>query len=131
MGNTTKRFEELRIWQLSRKLAKEVWEVSREGTFAKDFALKDQVNRAAGSTMDNIAEGHDRGGNKEFIHFLSIARASNSEVRSQLLRAFDRKHLNKGQLTPLYDLNIEIGVKITKFIQRLRDSGFRGQKFKS
>ena len=130
MGKTTKRFEELEIWKLARKFCRNVWTITRTEPFSKDYALKDQINRSSGSTMDNIAEGHDRGGNKEFIHFLSIARASNSEARSQLIRAYDRKYINKEDFDFLYKLNVEIGVKTTKLIQSIISNGFKGGKFK-
>ena len=130
MGKTTKRFEELEIWKLSRTFCRHVWTMTRTEPFSKDYALKDQINRSSGSTMDNIAEGHDRGGNKEFIHFLSIARASNSEARSQLIRAYDRKYINKEDFDFLYKLNVEIGVKTTKLIQSIISNGFKGGKFK-
>lgn len=130
MGKTTKRFEELEIWKLARKFCRNVWTITRVEPFSKDYSLKDQINRSSGSTMDNIAEGHDRGGNKEFVHFLTIARASNSEARSQLVRAYDRKHINREDFEILYKLNVEIGVKTTKFIKSIQSNGFKGNKFK-
>jgi len=69
-----RKFEEMEAWQLSRERVRDVCRVSREGVFAKDFGLQDQIRRAAVSIMSNIAEGFERGGNKEFINFLSIAR---------------------------------------------------------
>lgn len=130
MGKTTKRFEELEIWRLARRFAKEVWLLTLRPAFSKDFELKNQINKSAGSSMDNIAEGYDRGGNKEFIHFLTIARASNSETRSQLIRAYDRRHIEKDKFEELYHLNIEIGVKTTRFISSLLSKGYKGSKFK-
>ncbi len=78
---TISRFEDLEIWQLARQQANEIWLVYNEGPFAKDFELKNQINAASGSVMDNIAEGFERSGNKEFVHFLLIAKGSNGEVR--------------------------------------------------
>ncbi|MBX2927842.1 MAG: four helix bundle protein [Saprospiraceae bacterium] len=78
-----KKIEDIEAWNKARALAKQVWEVSNQGSFVRDFSLKDQINRAAGSVMDNIAEGFGRGGNKEFSNFLSIARGSAQEVKSQ------------------------------------------------
>lgn len=77
-------FEEIEAWQLSRELVWDVYKVSREGVFAKDFGLQDQIRPAAVSIMSNIAEGFERGGNKECINFLSIAKGACGEVRSQL-----------------------------------------------
>jgi four helix bundle protein len=92
---TVKRFEDLEIWQTAREQANELWKIYNDGTFSKDYELKNQISRSSGSVMDNIAEGFERSGNKEFNNFLIIAKASNGEVRSQLYRAFDRNHISK------------------------------------
>ncbi len=89
------RFEDLIAWQKARKLAQEIYQVSRQGAFAKDFGLSGQIQRAAVSTMSNIAEGFERGSRGEFQYFLSIAKASCAEVRSQLYLAFDVGHLSR------------------------------------
>ncbi len=127
---TITRFEEIESWKLARKLSLEIWEISSQGAFVKDRGLYDQINRSAGSVMDNIAEGFGRGGNREFIHFLSIARASNDELRSQLYRAFDRKHLSQPLFQQLFDQSLLTGTKISKFIKYLQFSSHKGQKFK-
>jgi four helix bundle protein len=87
--------EEIDAWREARQLAIALRQLSTTGSFARDFPLRDQINRASGSIMDNIAEGFEREGNKEFIHFLSYSRGSCGEVRSQLYRAFDREYNNK------------------------------------
>ncbi|MFP4089094.1 MAG: four helix bundle protein [Cyclobacteriaceae bacterium] len=84
---TIKSFEELDSWQKARRLCYEVFKVSSQEPFCRDFALKDQILRASGSVMDNIAEGFGRGGNKEFVQFLFYAKGSCVEVKSQLYRA--------------------------------------------
>jgi four helix bundle protein len=94
---TIKSFEEIEAWQRARPLSKEIFELKIFGSFSKDYRLRDQINRSTGSIMDNIAEGFERGGTKEFIQFLAIAKGSAGEVRSQLYRARDRKHLNDDQ----------------------------------
>ena len=66
---TIRRFEDLEAWKKARELAKEVWKLSNQGSFAKDYKLKDQINSACGSTMDNIAEGFGRAGRAEFVNF--------------------------------------------------------------
>ena len=83
------RFEKMDVWQQARTIAKNVYVASRQGEFARDFGLRDQIQRAAVSIMSNIAEGFERGTNKEFIQFLFIAKGSAGEVRSQLYVAFD------------------------------------------
>ena len=70
-----------------------VYQVSNEAAFSKDFSLRDQINRASGSIMDNIAEGFDGGSNAEFARFLSYAQRACTEVQSQLDRALDRHYL--------------------------------------
>ena len=92
-----KRFEEIEAWQFSRELAKLIYEATKQGQFAHDYGLKDQIQRAAVSIMSNIAEGFERNGNKEFINFLTIAKGSCGEVRSQLYVAFDQGYVDKAQ----------------------------------
>lgn len=88
-----KKFEDLGVWQEARELCKEIFNLISEGDFSKDYALINQINRSSGSVMDNIAEGFGRSGNKEFIQYLSISKASCMEVKSQLYRALDRNYL--------------------------------------
>lgn len=92
---TVRKFEDLKVWQNARAFSKNVYRLTLNGSSAKDWALRDQINRSAGSIMDNVAEGFERGGNREFISFLSYAKGSAAESRSQLYRAFDREHVNE------------------------------------
>lgn len=87
-------FEDLQVWQSARDLSKAIYPSTQKENLSKDYSLKDQMNRSAGSIMDNIAEGFDRGGKKELIQFPYIAKGSAAELRSQLYRALDRKYLN-------------------------------------
>src|SRR3989337_4575921 len=90
---TIKNFTDLEIWQLASELDRKVYEQLQSGSLSKDFALKDQINKSVGSIPDNIAEGFGRGGRLEFIQFLSIARASVSDLQSQLIRCLNRTHI--------------------------------------
>jgi four helix bundle protein len=126
---TISRFEDLEIWQLAREQANELYKVYTEGTFAKDFDLRNQINASSGSVMDNIAEGFERSGNKEFIHFLLIAKASNGEVRSQLYRASDRNHITIENSDTLKSKNEMISRKITAFIKYLKESDKKGFRY--
>lgn len=82
-------------WQKSRKLTQEIYRVTNEGTFAKDFGLRDQIRRAAVSVMSNLAEGFERAGRAEFHQFLVVAKGSCAEVRSQLYVALDARYINE------------------------------------
>ena len=95
------RFEDLIAWQKARKLTRAVYQVSRRGAFAKDFGLSGQIQRAAVSIMSNISEGFERGGRGEFHQFLSTAKASCAEVRSQLYVAFDVGYLDQAEFDQL------------------------------
>lgn len=92
---TLKSFEEMEVWKRSRVFANEIYKITSIGSFDRDFKLRDQINGSSGSIMDNIAEGFERDGKKEFLQFLSIAKGSAGEVRSQLYRALDRKHISE------------------------------------
>ncbi|MEO6405708.1 MAG: four helix bundle protein [Ferruginibacter sp.] len=123
-------FEELEIWQQARQQANEIFALYQSEPFCKDWALKNQINAASGSVMDNIAEGFERTGNKEFSNFLCIAKASNGEVRSQLARAFDRKYLTKENYDELVLKCRLISKKITAFIKYLKESDKKGFRYK-
>jgi four helix bundle protein len=124
-----KSFEELEVWKLSRVLTKEMYSLSNDGIFARDFGLKDQIRRASVSIMSNIAEGFERGGNKEFIQFLYIAKASCGEVRSQLYVAHDQNYINDSKHQSLYELAKNLSVKLSNFIKALRGSKYKGDKY--
>ena len=124
------RFEDLRVWQRSRALNKEIYEISSRGKFARDYALRDQIRRASISISSNIAEGHERGGNKEYLNFLFIAKASAGEVRSQLWLAMDLGYVDKSAFERLNAMVVEISQMIYRLIMYLRGSDFSGSKYK-
>lgn len=126
---TVKSFEELEIWQLSREICQDVWDVFERTTLGKDFELKNQMNRSSGSIMDNIAEGFERNGRKEFIQFLSYSKGSCGELRSQLYRALDRKHITQNEFEFLREKTLTESKKIGSFMAYLVKSDNRGSKF--
>jgi four helix bundle protein len=128
---TIKRFEDIEAWQKARILAKEVFSISLETALSKDYRFRDQINAAAGSIMDNIAEGFERGGRLEFINFLTIAKASCAEVRSQLYRLLDRSCITTEKFNELYKLADDIGSKLGAWIIYLNQSELKGTKFKN
>ena len=108
MGRVEK-FEDLIAWQKARELTKQIYFVSGNGSFAKDWGLKDQLRRASVSVMSNVAEGFDRAGRPEFRQFLVIAKGSCAEVRAQLYVALDVGYLSKQQFEELFALADETG----------------------
>ena len=123
------KFEDLTIFQKARELCKEVYAVTKEGEFRKDTRFVQQIHASAGSVMDNIAEGFERAGNKEFINFLYIAKGSCGEVRSQIIRASDVGFIDNDTATKLYNDCFNLSKSIAKFIKSLRTSGLSGLKF--
>lgn len=125
-----RRFEEIEAWQSSRELAKQIYEATKQGRFAHDYGLRDQIQRAAVSIMSNIAEGFERGGNKEFINFLTIAKGSCGEVRSQIYVAFDQGYVDQSQFESMVHTCIRVSVMLQAFITALRNSDFKGPRYK-
>jgi len=124
------KFEDLEIWQLGKDLVKEVYELSSSGKFNKDFPLKDQIRRSAISVPSNIAEGFGRGGNKEFINFLYIANGSLCETKSHLSTAEELGYLEKNNNQKLLENIEKIKAKVLTLIKHLKDSPYKGNKFK-
>ena len=124
-----KRFEDLEIWQEARELCKIVYEITSTGPFNNDFKFRDQIRSSAGSIMDNIAEGFDRGGNKEFNQFLSISRGSSGEVRSQSYRAYDNKYITEEKYNELLERTDSLSRKTYNLMQHLKNSDLKGLKY--
>lgn len=127
---TINSFEDLKVWQKSRELCKQVFHFIQTDKFSRDYALRDQINRSSGSVMDNIAEGYGRQGANEFINFLSIANGSLLEVKSQLYRALDRNYISLLQFDDAAALINEIGKMLNALAGYLNKSDIRGLKFK-
>jgi four helix bundle protein len=127
---TIKRFEDIEAWKRARASAKQIGEPIIEGEFARDYKLRDQINGSSGSVMDNIAEGFERDGRKEFIQFLSFAKGSCGEVQSQLYRALDREYIWQEKFEQLYTEAHEIGKMIGGFMNYLKNTEHSGNKFR-
>lgn len=125
-----KRFEDLEIWKLARKISKDFIPYLQNEGFSKDFRLLNQIKGSLGSMMDNIAEGFERGGNKEFVQFLFIAKGSGGEFKSQLHRALDYKYNDEKTFTEFYSSTETFCNKTGSLIHYLQNSGLKGAKFK-
>lgn len=121
-------FEDLAVFQMARKLAKEIYQLTRDGSMTGDRGLCDQIRRAAVSVVSNIAEGFERGGNVELIQFLFIAKGSCGEVRAQLLIALDQGYLEERTHRALNENCKRLSAGFANFIGYLRGSKFQGAK---
>ena len=119
-------FEDLDCWKLGRELSRGIYTITKSGVFSKDYGLKDQIRRAAVSVMTNIAEGYERGTNKDFAKFLYIARGSAGEVRSLLYVALDQNYLNEDDFNKYHNLCRRCSAVIYGLIKHLRShSGWK------
>jgi four helix bundle protein len=121
-------FEDLDIWKQSRELCKDIYRITNYELYKKDFRFCGQTRASSGSIMDNIAEGFERNGNKEFIQFLYIAKGSCGETRSQLYRAFDNTYITKEEFDIIYNKTFQLSKSISGFIQYLKNSSITGYK---
>mgnify|MGYP000964214404 CR=1 FL=1 len=124
-------FEDLDIWKEARELCMLIKEICENSKFSKDYRLKNQILSSSGSIMDNIAEGFERGGNKEFIQFLFIAKGSCGETRSQLYRAKDFGYVSVEKSEELIKTTSILSKKISALINYLKRSSLKGAKFKN
>ena len=128
---TVNRFEDLEIWQLSRILCNNTYEVIEGTNLKNNFRLSNQIDGSSGSIMDNIAEGFERNGNKEFVQFLSISKASCGETRSQLYRVLDRKFISEETFEILKEKTEILSKRIGAFINYLNNTEMKGSKYKN
>ena len=122
-------FEELSIYQPSRALAKQVYEITRQGEFKYDTRFVQQMRASSGSISDNIAEGFERQGNREFLQFLYIAKGSCGEFRSQINRAYDAQFISKETYEQMYADCRKLGAGILNFIKSVKSFESKGSKF--
>ena len=123
------RFEDLEIWKLAKDVANQIYDMTSVGKFSQDYVLRDQIRRAVVSIFSNIAEGFERNGNKEFLQFLSIAKASCGEVRAQLIFARDREYISASQFESIVQNLHSLSNQIGGFCKYLRQSELKGAKF--
>jgi four helix bundle protein len=126
---TINRFEDLEIWKEARRLAKEIHLIAVQTELKSDFKFKNQIKDSSGSVMDNIAEGFERDANLEFRQFLSIAKGSAGETRSQLYRVFDFDYISEQKFEVLKIDYENLSGKIKNFITYLNKKDFKGNKF--
>jgi four helix bundle protein len=126
-----RRFEDLEAWKIAREITKDVYRISKNDLFLRDYGLRDQICRASVSIMANIAEGFKRDGDKEFINFLSIAKGSVGEIRSQLYVALDQNYITEHEFKVIYEKAIENSRIISGLINYLKQSELKGRKFKT
>ena len=124
------KFEDIESWKLAREITKLIYMASSAGNFSRDFALVNQIRRASISILSNIAEGFERGGNKEFLQFLAIAKGSCGEVRAQLYVALDQNYVDKNQFEEISGKLLETNRIISGLMKYLQQSDLRGNKFK-
>ena len=129
MGKIQK-FEDLEIWSLAREICQLVEFLIQNTNLKTNYSQRDQIDRSSGSIMDNIAEGFERNGNREFIQFLSIAKGSAEEVKSQSYRAFDKNLITKEQHFKLNEIVELEKNKIGAMMNYLNNCEMKGLKFK-
>jgi four helix bundle protein len=127
---TFKHFEELEIWQKARELCKKIRTVADSTSLSRDFGLKDQILASSGSVMDNIAEGFERDGKKEFLCFLYYSKGSLGETRSQVHRTYDANHIDEEKYKELLEDCFNLSGQIKGFINYLNRSEYQGHKKK-
>lgn len=128
---TIRRFEELEIWQMARGMSVATWKIILETPLGSDYALRSQISRSCGSIQDNIAEGFERGGNKELINFLCISRGSTGELRSQFYRALDRGYIDSNTFHKLNNQCLTLSARVSKLIGYLQRSDYKGNRFRN
>jgi len=117
------RFEDLKEWQKAREIIKMIYLATDKSAFRKDWALTTQMRRAAISMQSNIAEGFERARHREYVQFLTIAKASAAELRSQLYTALDLAYLDKTDFDAIYKELVYLSRMLNRHISYLKDYG--------
>ena len=123
-------FEKLDVWIDARCLSRQIYEISSQGHFKRDFSLRDQIRRSCISVVSNIAEGYERGGDKEFHQFLSHAKASAGELRAQLFMCLDLGYLSAEEFSDLRQKALSISRQLSGLMKYLKQSDHKGSKYK-
>ena len=126
---TLTRFEQLKVWQDARSFDQKLFSFIKHADDKSDGFLKNHILKTSGSIMDNIAEGFEREGNKEFIQFLSYSKGSAGELRSQLYRAMDHDMINQNNFDQLIDPLLNLSQQLSNFMNYLKNSPLKGNKF--
>ena len=126
---TIKRFEDLEVWQKAADFAEKLSSLFSYERFRQDHGLRTQALNSSGSCQDNIAEGFERGGNKEFMNFLRISKGSIGETRGQVIRAVRRGWINEVEAEPLIADCISISKQLSSFINYLKQSDLKGERY--
>ena len=127
---TIERFEDLRVWQEAREIVRIVYRLTGKFPPKERYGLASQIQRAAVSTMSNIAEGFERGTTKEFISFLYVAKGSNGEVRSQAYAALDLGYISQAECDALVQPCEKLSRRLYNFIEYLKRTPFKGPKLR-
>ena len=120
-----KRFEDLRVWQVSRQVAGAIYGITRDDAFSRDFGLRDQIRRASVSISSNMAEGFSRRSNKEFVQFLFVAKGSVAEVQSQLYVALDQEYISLERFEEIYAQLESVAKQVSRLITYLKSADER------
>ena len=123
---TIERFEDMAVWQDSRHLVREVYAITGHGALSRDFEMRDQLRRAALSTMTNSAEGFERGTNPDFVRFLNIVRGSAGEIRSLLYAALDQGFIEETTFNRLKEQTELVSRRSAKLVQYLTSTSAAG-----
>ncbi len=123
-----KTFEKLNVYQEARELIRDIYKITKNTGFIRDYDLVRQIRRAAISIAANIAEGYERGSNNEFMQFLFIAKGSCGELRVEIDIAYDERYISEGEKNSIIKRSIKISSMLSNLIKSIKKSGYKGQK---